>query len=145
MLYLLDTNILVYAKMAGMPEHRRVSAWLAEAVSDAMSEILVCETSILAFLRISTNSKIFDPSLDLDEARTYLSHFLSISSVRLYSPTADHFSAVADIGLNHNMSGRHIMDAHLAAIALNTGATLVTRDKDFKKIPYLKLLDPLGK
>jgi predicted nucleic acid-binding protein len=37
------------------------------------------------------------------------------------------------------------MDAHLALLALNIGATLVTRDKDFVKIPYLKVLNPLEK
>lgn len=143
MLYLLDTNILVYAKMEGMPEHLQVSSWLADAVANPVAEILLCETSILAFLRISTNTKLFDPPLDLDEARDYLLHFLSMDGVRIFSLTAQHFSDVADIGLKHKMSARHIMDAHLAAIALNTGATLVTRDKDFKKIPYLKLLNPL--
>lgn len=143
MLYLLDTNILVYAKMKGMPEHPTVSAWLAETVADPVSEILVCETSLLAFLRISTNTKIFDPPLDLDDARDYLSQFLSIDTVRIFSPTTHHFFDVADLGLKHEMTGRHIMDAHLAAIAMSTGAILVTRDCDFKKIPYLKTLNPL--
>jgi toxin-antitoxin system PIN domain toxin len=144
MLYLLDTNVLVYAKMKGMPEHPKVSRWLADTVADPVSEILVCETSILAFLRISTNTKIFDPPLDLDDARDYLSDFLSIGTISIFRPTAHHFFDVADLGLNHDMTGRHIMDAHLAAIALGTGATLVTRDKDFKRIPYLKILDPLN-
>lgn len=143
MLYLLDTNILVYAKMEGMPEHPKVTAWLADTVADPASEILVCETSLLAFLRISTNTKIFDPPLALVDAKDYLSDFLLIDSVRIYSPTADHFSELADLGAAHNLEGRHIMDAHLAIIALNTGATLVTRDKDFKRIPYLKILNPL--
>ena len=128
MFYLLDTNILVYAKMAAMREHQRVSSWLADAVSDPVAEILLCETSILAFLRISTNVKIFDPPLDLEDARDYLTNFLSMDSVSIFSLTAQHFSDVADIGLNNKMSGKHIMDAHLATIALNTGATLVTRD-----------------
>jgi predicted nucleic acid-binding protein len=35
------------------------------------------------------------------------------------------------------------MDAHLALFALNIGATIVIRDKDFIKIPYLKVFNPL--
>lgn len=43
----------------------------------------------------------------------------------------------------HNLLGNLVMDAHLAVLALTIGATLVTRDKDFTKIPYLITLNPL--
>lgn len=35
-------------------------------------------------------------------------------------------------------------DVHLAVLAISIGATLVTRDKDFTEIPYLKILNPLA-
>jgi predicted nucleic acid-binding protein len=36
------------------------------------------------------------------------------------------------------------MDSHLAALALEHGATVVTRDRDFARFPGLKTLDPLA-
>jgi toxin-antitoxin system PIN domain toxin len=144
MFYLLDTNVLVYAKMEGMPEHTKVSRWLSAAAADPNSDIILCETSILAFLRISTNEKLFDPPLDLNDAKDFLQHFLSLPNVGLFQPTPQHFSDVASLATDHDMSGRHMMDAHLAALALNTGAALVTRDKDFRRIPYLTIVDPLA-
>lgn len=143
MLYLLDTNILVYAKMTGMPEHPKVSAWLSATAADAASDILACETSILAFLRISTNAKLFDPPLDMEAAKDFLVKFLSIPNVSLFHPAPHHFNDVVNLAADNDMAGKHIMDAHLAVIAMSTGATLVTRNRDFKKIPYLKVLDPL--
>jgi predicted nucleic acid-binding protein len=35
-----------------------------------------------------------------------------------------------------------VMDAFLAALALENGATLVTTDRDFSRFPRLRLHDP---
>ena len=35
------------------------------------------------------------------------------------------------------------MDAHLAALALEHGATLASSDRDFSRFPGLKLINPL--
>ena len=141
--YLLDSNILLYAKMDGMPEYPVVSQWLSETMSVSANELLITETAILSFLRISTNKRLFDPILGFDEARTYIERFLAHPATQLFRPSLQHFADVAEFMKKHHFRGNDAMDAHLAVIALTTGATLVTRDTDFKKIPYLKILDPL--
>ena len=143
MFYLPDINILIYAKMSGMNEHAAAAAWLDEALADPNSTLLLCETTILAFLRISTNSKAFDPPLGFSEARSFVEDLLAHSRSELFRPTPQHFIDVADLMKKHKFGGNLTMDAHLAAIAISKGATLVTRDADFKKIPYLNILDPL--
>jgi len=35
------------------------------------------------------------------------------------------------------------MDVHLAALALERGATLATSDRDFARFPRLRLVDPV--
>jgi predicted nucleic acid-binding protein len=37
----------------------------------------------------------------------------------------------------------HIQDAHLAALAIERGATLCSTDADFSRFPVLKWLNPL--
>ena len=49
MYYLLDSNILLYAKMDGMPEFPVVSRWLTETMSDPSIELFISETAILSF------------------------------------------------------------------------------------------------
>jgi hypothetical protein len=40
--------------------------------------------------------------------------------------------------------GPLIMDAHLAALAIEHGATLATTDRDFTRFPGLRILNPLA-
>ncbi len=141
--YLLDSNILLYAKMDAMPEHAVVSSWLVNEVRDNKNTLYVCETSILSFLRIATNPKVFTPTLPTSDAAKFIESFLACSNVNLLHTSPSHYLEVVDLMDKFGMLGNLVMDAHLAVFALGIGATLVTRDKDFTKIPYLKILNPL--
>lgn len=144
MLYLPDINILIYAKMTGMPEHKAAFAWLNTTLKDPNATMLLCETTILSFLRITTNTKAFNPPLSYSEAVSFTSGLMERTSVLVYQPSPDHFIEVAEFMKMHDFGGNLAMDAHLAVIAMNTGSVLVTRDGDFAKIPYLKTLNPIG-
>jgi len=143
MAYLLDSNILIYSQMDAMPEHGPVFSWLSKTLSEAGTTVLVTETSLLSFLRITTNLKIFDPPLPLNSAASFIVGFLGDPSTYLYRSSEEHFLGVAKFMKKHDFAGNLVMDAHLAVAAIETGATLVTCDTDFKKIPYMKLLNPL--
>lgn len=143
MLYLLDSNILLYSKIDDAPEHRAVSKWLTAVVADPKNSILLCETSILAFLRIGTNKRLFNPPLPLSEAQAFLDTILVRPNVQIFRPEPKIYSELLDLMDKHGLSGDITMDGHLATIAMRTGATLVTRDGDFDRFPYLKLLNPI--
>ncbi len=144
MLYLPDVNILIYAKMSGMPEHKAAHSWLDKTLKDPNSSILLSETTLLFFLRITTNVKIFDPPLSFAEADSFTSDLLEWKNTLIFQPSIGHFSEVAQFMKKYDFAGNLAMDAHLAVMALNTGSTLVTRDSDFDQIPYLKLINPIG-
>lgn len=141
--YLLDSNILLYAKMDSMPEHKIVSKWLENTVSNQSNAINICETSLLSFLRIATNPKVFQPVLSNSEAEEFIESFLACPNVNLIFASPSHYTELIKLMDKHNLQGNLVMDVHLASLALSIGATLVTRDKDFVKIPYLKTLNPL--
>ena len=136
--YLLDSNILLYAKMDAMPEHKIVSKWLEATVSDRNNTLHICETSILSFLRIATNEKVFQPVLPTNDAQNFIESFLNCPNVNLLCASAQHFTEVTKLMNKLNLRGNSVMDVHLAVLALSLGATLATRDKDFTKIPYLQ-------
>ena len=142
MLYLPDSNILIYAKMSGMPEHGVAFDWLDAALNDPNSVTVLCETTILSFCRITTNAKIFDPPLPFSDVGFFISDLLARSNVQLNRASSDHFTEVADFMKDQKLGGNLVMDVHLAILAMNSGAVLVSRDKDFLKIPYLKVLYP---
>ncbi|MFN2501350.1 MAG: TA system VapC family ribonuclease toxin [Pyrinomonadaceae bacterium] len=142
MLYLLDSNILIYAKMAASPQHKAVSKWLVDILNDSAHSVMICETTILSFLRISTNAKVFDPPLPIDQAAHFVDDLLNHPHVNIPLPSSTHFADVADVMKKHKFVGNLVMDAHLAALAMNRGAALATADTDFKRLPYLKVFDP---
>lgn len=144
MLYLPDSNILIYAKMASMSEHETAHEWLTTALNDPDSTLLVCETTVLSFLRITTNKKAFCPPLPFTEAVRFTSDLLSNKNVRFHRSLPTHFVEVAKFMHKHKFGGNLVMDVHLALIAQNTGATVVTRDGDFKKVSYLKTFNPFA-
>jgi toxin-antitoxin system PIN domain toxin len=131
--------------MDSMSEHIVVSKWLEEAVLNQQNTINICETSILSFLRIATNKKVFQPILPANEASKFIDSFLNCPNVNIIYTSQNHYTDLIKLIDKFNLQGNLVMDAHLALLALNIGATLVTRDKDFVKIPYLKVLNPLEK
>lgn len=142
--YLLDGNIPLYAKMDTMSEHQVISKWLEETVADRNNTISVCETGILSFLRIATNEKVFQPTLPLSDAAQFIDSFLKCPNVSLLLTSASHYLEVIKLMDKLSLRGNLVMDVHPAVLAFTTGATLVTRDKDFTKIPYLKTFNPLA-
>ncbi len=143
MLYLLDSNILLYSKMQDSPEYQHTSGWLTAALADPNNTIVVCETSILAFLRVGTNPRLFDPPLPIKEAREFLECMLLRPNVQIFQPSFSVYSELLDKMEILNLRGDITMDAHLATIAVRVGATLVTRDRDFAKFSYLKVINPV--
>lgn len=140
---LLDQNIVIYAYMPVRTEHAKVSRWLEQALNDSDTPLFLCETSVLAFLRVTTNHKIFNPPLPLSEAEEIINDLLAHQNVRLLHPGRTHFAQLTKMMREHNISGDLTMDAHLCALALWMGAKIATADKDFKKLPYVGLINPL--
>jgi predicted nucleic acid-binding protein len=50
---------------------------------------------------------------------------------------------LADLARRGQAKGPLLMDAHLAALALEHGAALCSVDRDFTRCPGLRVVDPL--
>ncbi len=59
-------------------------------------------------------------------------------------PGPRHGTLLADLIRRHQLRGNLISDAHLAALALEHGLTLVSADSDFARFPELSWTNPLG-
>jgi len=58
--------------------------------------------------------------------------------------SASHYLEVIKLIDKFSLRGNLVMNVYLAVLALTIGAMLVTRDKDFTKMPYLKTFNPLA-
>ena len=99
--------------------------------------------TILGFLRLATTPKLFARPLDLDEAIATVEVWLAQDNVVIADPTDRHWTILSDLLPKSRARGPLIMDAHLAALAIEHGATLCTNNRDFLRFPGLKVEFPL--
>ena len=101
--------------------------------------------TVLAFIRISTNSRIFEQPLLPAEAAATVSAWLERPSVSVLEAGDRCWAILRQLLVEAQVSGPLVIDAFLAAVALETGSTLVTTDRDFARFPNVKLLNPAAR
>ena len=114
-----------------------------KALQDSYVPVALSVVSVLGFVRISTNPKVFSPPHSIDYVEENLLPFLAHSNIRVLHPEGDHFTQLLNLMSVGNMGGNDTMDAHLAALALSTGSKLATNDKGFSRFKGLRLINPL--
>ena len=140
---LLDANLLLYAYDIESPVHERARAWLEETFVTE-DEIGIALTSLLAFLRIGTDARAFREPMTIVQASEIVMSWLARPNVGIVQPTRRHFEVMDDLARSGKAKGPLMMDAHIAALALEHGATLLTSDRDFVRFPGLRVEDPLA-
>lgn len=137
-----DANLLLYAYDTTSVHHRQAKCWW-EAQLSAEVPVGLPWLTILAFLRISTNRAILQNPLSADKAFAIVRQWLDVPVVEPLSPGPDHLRFFQEVVADGQALGPLMMDAHLAAMAIEYGATLHTNDRDFRRFGGLKLVFPL--
>ncbi|MBK9519618.1 MAG: PIN domain-containing protein [Anaeromyxobacter sp.] len=139
---LVDANLLLYAYDASAREHARAKAWLEDVLSHT-EQVGFAWVTILAFLRIATNPRALASPLAPDEAVSIVESWLAQPCVVVVSPGERHWSVLGAMLARDQVRGPLVMDAHLAALALEQGAVLATHDRDFARFNGLRTVMPL--
>lgn len=139
---LVDANLLLYAYHPRAPEHAASRAWLDEVLSGSAS-VRFAWLTLWAFLRISTNLRVFERPLSSAEAAASVSSWLAQPSVGILEPGERHWGILAGLLGAGQATGPLVMDAALAALAIEHGATLQTTDRDFARFAGLSWKNPL--
>ena len=140
---LIDANLLLYAYNTSSEHHERARDWLQGVFSGSEPAGLAWIT-ILAFLRIATNTRAFDLPLTPPEAVSIVSEWLSRPVVTLVEPGPRHWEILSSLLPKAQARGPLVMDAHLAALALEHGLVLCSNDRDFALFPGLRVTNPLA-
>ena len=140
---LVDANLLVYAHVRSMTQHARARSWFDERLNGT-APVGLPWPSLLGFLRLTTNPRIFERPLDITVAWRQVSSWLECDTVWIPAPTDKHRRILE--GLLPAIGGRAnlVPDAHLAALALEHGLVLCSTDRDFTRFPGLRWEDPLA-
>ncbi len=139
---LVDANLLLYAYNPSFHRHQQARAWL-ERVLSRPDPVCLAWATILAFLRIATNPRAFEYPLSMEEAVPIVSAWLKQPMVTILEPGERHWAVLTELLSQTQVRGPAVMDAHLAALAIEHGAVLCTSDRDFARFPNLRMLNPL--
>ncbi|HLM84922.1 MAG TPA: type II toxin-antitoxin system VapC family toxin [Solirubrobacteraceae bacterium] len=137
-----DVNIFLYAADETSPRHHAALAWVNEALSGSETVALAWAT-MLGFIRISTNPAAFAGALDPNTALDLVERWLAQPSVTIVNPTERHAAVLREMLTPLGTAGNLTSDAHLAALAIEHGATLCSCDNDFSRFAGLRWVDPL--
>lgn len=136
-----DANVCLYAHDSTSSHHATARAWLS-AVLNGGEPVRFPWTTILAFLRLTTSPRVFDRPLSVTEASDAVGTWLSAPAGGTVEASERHWTVLRDLLHEAAATGPLVADAHLAALAIEHGATLATTDRDFRRFPGLRLLDP---
>lgn len=136
-----DANVLLYAINASSPQHGRARAWLDDAL-DGGATVGFAWSVLLAFLRLSTHPAVFPRPLPGETALGIARDWLNRPTAVTVEPTARHLDELASLLAPLGTAGNLVADAHLAALAIEHRAELVSYDRDFERFPGVRRREP---
>lgn len=138
-----DTNILVYAYLGGVPNHDR--AWEAlRSLVRSNKQWTVPWPCIGEFIAVATNRRLFDNALSAGEAATAVAGWLGSSSFVQLSEGPAHWSLLSKLIQDLNRTGPRVYDLRIAVLCVEHGVgELLTADRDLVGVPDLKIRNPL--
>lgn len=140
---LVDANLLIYAHVTSFPEHKAAHRWLDEALN-GRAQVGMPWPSLLSFLRIVTNPRVFERPESTADARAQVAAWLDCETVWVPQPSDRHAAVLDRFLALPGMRGDLVPDAHLAALAVEHGLTLCSTDGDFARFPGLRWENPLA-
>jgi uncharacterized protein len=138
---LVDTNVLVYALTPSDVHHESSRAWLGAAFS-GRETVLLPWVSLVGFLRIVTHPRLYANPLRAEVALALVEDWLSLPHVVAPEPDDRHVARMAGALAATGRGGNLVNDAHLAALAIQYGAEVVTFDSDFGRFPGVRWITP---
>ena len=140
---LVDANILLFAVNSAAPDHERASAWLEAALNGNRRVGLPWE-SLTAFVRLATNPRVVPKPLAPGDAWALVEEWLASPVAWIPVPTERHAAVLGDLVRRYRPAAKLVPDAHLAALALEHGAEIISADTDFARFTEVRWRDPLA-
>lgn len=140
---IVDLNVLLYAVNSDSAHHAAVRPYWEE-LTNGEEEIGFAWSVLLGFLRLSTNPAVFPRPLGPEAALARIDTWLSLQPARLVTETEDHWTILRGLLSDSGTAGNLTTDAHLAALAIGRGATLISCDRDFARFEGLRWENPLA-
>jgi toxin-antitoxin system PIN domain toxin len=127
-----DANVLVYAVDSTSSDHTLSRAWLDDALGGGEA-VGFALSVLLAFVRVTTNRVVLENAMDADAATAQVERWVDAPAAVVLEPGRRHLALLRGLLLESGTAANFVNDAHLAALALEHGATVVSFDRDFAR------------
>ena len=136
-----DVNVIVGALQPDAEAHDRYRGWLTSALA-SQEPVGLSELALSGAVRILTHPGIFRRPLSagdvLDALEDLRPHTVAVR------PGRRHWGIFTRLCRELSATGNLVPDAYHAALTIEHDAALATSDKDFRRMPGLRVIDPLS-
>ncbi len=132
-----DANVLLYAVDTSSSRHEESLRWLERSLAGTEA-VGFAWVVLLAFLRLGTSRSVFPHPLTVEEAASQVEAWLGAPAAVVVEPTPRHAALLGGLLGESGTGGNLVTDAHLAALALEHAAEVVSFDRDFARFSGLR-------
>ena len=144
MSYTVDANILLYASDRRSPFHAAAQEFLRERPRDPD---ILCLTwpVVMAYVRLATHPRVFAEPMTPRAAADNVAALMRMPRCRVVTESEDFLATYRLVTAGVPARGNLVPDAHVAALARAHGVgTIYTHDRDFRRFPFLRVIDPVA-
>ena len=132
-----DINVLFNAVHGGSPHHAAACGALVAAL-DAREGVGFAWLVLVGFIRIATQRGLLPTPMPVSEALAMVEGWLTHPGARVLNPGPAHAGILARLLMQAGAGGNLTNDAHIAAIAIEHQAEVLTFDRDFARFSGLR-------
>ncbi|MGL5819966.1 MAG: TA system VapC family ribonuclease toxin [Phycicoccus sp.] len=138
-----DVNVLLHTyRPNASREAAAVADWLTPRLV-GVERVALSADVLAAVVRIATHPRVFSTPSTPSDAVSFTASVIAAPATTMVRPGPDHWSLFASLVAQLKLRSNDVPDAYLAASVIEAGATLVTRDRGFRRFPGLRVVDPL--
>ena len=131
-----DVNVLLYAVNSASPQHAVAKQALQQAFTEG--DVGLPWAVLLGFLRLTTRSGILSNPLSVEDALQVVHSWLDHPAATTLAPGDRHAAILSRLLIGVGQGGSLVSDAHLAAMAIEHNAELLSFDRDFARFAGLR-------
>lgn len=144
-MFVVDTNILIYAASRQFPEHARARA-LVERWRRGTAPWFSTWSVFYEFLRVTTHRAVLERPLKIGQAWGFLEALFDTAVFGMLVETERHAGVLAEMqGEYPSIAGNLLHDFHTAVLMKEHGLSEIrTADADFHQFKFLRVVNPVS-
>jgi toxin-antitoxin system PIN domain toxin len=144
-MFVVDTNVLVYAADQSVPEHARCRALIEQCRRRHGAWFLTWGIAY-EFLRVVTHPRVLRQPWTIEAGTDFIAALRESPGLAFLTPTDRHAHVLAEVVAEvPGLSGNIVHDTQTAVLMREHGIRRIcTRDTDFHRFRFLEPVDPLS-